>query len=180
MPIHFSLELHREISIYERHLLGNYVNIGNNGSTSPAIRVSQNGICFQNNASGSAITQLTYYEEYSGTYSFSGPWTPAQNATISITRFGNCCILRMATNLLGTATIPATYIATSTAIPTRFWPVITQQMTNCLVEDNGAFTWGTVELYSGTGDITIYKNYTTFSGSGTTGVYAFSFCYGIN
>jgi hypothetical protein len=88
--------------------------------------VGISGACYFGGASfwpttGGTATGLSYYEEASVSFTLSGPWTASQTMTSYFVRIGSNITWSWAP--ISSAGHTATTITSSTAIPTRFFPV---------------------------------------------------------
>jgi hypothetical protein len=95
---------------------------------------------------GGTATALNYYEMYSDSVSFSGPWAAPQIAALRITRVGNIVHVKIDPSA---AAFSAGMVATSTAaiIPARFRPAANVLVLQNIVE-NGNPVVGVVSMSS--------------------------------
>lgn len=137
--------------------------------------VINGGVVFKNTTSGYVPSGLTYYEEYTNTIPFSGPWASPINSTIKITRIGRVCTLTILP-IANTASTSASFITSSAAVPARFLPSVSAPVYgNSEVFD--AVTMGGSLVISTGGDITVGRytvsganvTLTSFSNSSTVG-----------
>jgi len=129
--------------------------------------------------SGGLASPLSYYEENSSSYAFTGIWSSNQTAYLNITRIGNICILTLGTNAVNAVANTASTISTTVALPSKFRPV-SNVIVSILVNDNGTYNPGFFQLQT-TGNVLITKgNFGNFSGTGSCGFYAFTMSYRIN
>lgn len=132
--------------------------------------------------SGGTPTSLSYYENYAGTYVFSGPWgATTYSSTIKISRIGNLVNLRI-DSIKQVASVAESVIIMTGSLPTRFIPAssINSTLTQfpITVYDNNFLISGILQL-SSTGLIQIgFMKYTGsspyfYTGSTGTGICGF-------
>ena len=131
--------------------------------------------------SGGVPTSLSYYEEYNYTTALSGPWTTANNPSITLgfTRIGRMVTCTSANDSSQTATVSAN-ISLVTNFPARFTPSNNTIRFWNFAQSATTGVQSRVDVGTSSGSMAFYNgNGATFAGSGTAGVYKFSFSWSI-
>lgn len=138
---------------------------------------------------GGTASPLTYYEEYTAPYTFSGPWgATTYTRNINITRIGRICMLKIDA-IEQTASVGSS-ISMTPNLPARFTPAATTDATNQYFQinayDGNVLKNGTVRLASDgsllflvQGNTAFPLLYTTYTGIGSTGFSNVFFSYSV-
>lgn len=94
--------------------------ISSNGGSFNPLQITGTATTFP--TSGGTAASLDYYEIYSATITFGGPWASTQNATMTLVRLGKHVSMSINGVAPTLCTSSATASTTSVAIPARFLP----------------------------------------------------------
>jgi len=133
--------------------------------------------------SGGTASSLNYYEEYTHTTNWSGPWSSNQAGNVLVTRIGRIVTITVPF-LSALANGSAASVSSVTNLPARFYPNNASAHARVHVRENASWMDGLAVVDFSTGNISIsvattgaYS--TTFAAVGTCAIYGFSMTYNI-